>query len=109
MIDRLSKIFVFPEAIDMRSGFEKLAFFVREKLRQELNHGNLVLFLGKNRRRLKIIYFDGSGLVLITKRLEKNQFMNIVDLKEKTEISKQELQFILHGSVLRKYKPDRAA
>ena len=104
--DYKPKIFVYSEPIDMRFGFERLSYLIREEMGKNIDIGDLFLFLGKNRRRLKAIRFDGSGLVLSTKRIEKKKgFMNIKDLEGRLEISHEELELILHGSVLRKYLP----
>ncbi len=104
-IPRNVKVFVYGEPIDMRCGFERLSFFAREKMKININQGHLFLFLGKNRRRLKILFYDGSGLCLLAKRMEKDSFMRIEDL-DTQEISRRDLRYIMHGSVLRSYKPD---
>lgn len=101
------RIFIYQEAIDMRCGFDRLSFFIREKMKSSIDLGHVYLFLGKNRKRLKAIYFDGSGLVLVHKRLEKNSFMNVNELSDVSEISMSELKLIFHGSVLRKVVLDR--
>lgn len=101
------RIFIFQEAIDMRCGFDRLSFFVREKMKSAIDAGHLYLFLGKNRRRIKALYFDGSGLVVVHKRMEKNSFMHVQDLADVKEISLSELKLIFHGSVLRKVVIDR--
>jgi transposase len=104
--DRKTKIFVYGEPIDMRIGFERLSYLIREEMGKDIDIGDLFLFLGKNRRRLKALRFDGSGLILLTKRMEKKKgFMNVKDLEGRVEINHQELELILHGSVLRKYLP----
>lgn len=100
------KVFVFQEAIDMRCGFERLSYFIKEKMQSDVNQGNIFLFLGNNHRRLKALFYDGSGLVLISKRMEKESFTKLSDLKF-NEITMGELKFILHGSVIRKYSPDK--
>lgn len=89
----------------MRLGFERLTFFVKEKHRQVIDEGNLFLFLGTNRKRLKILYFDGSGLILLVKRMEKGNFMNVSELSLRAEISMRDLKLILRGSVLREFHP----
>ncbi len=96
-----SRVFVYGEPIDMRAGFERLSFLVREKFQQDVLEGHLFLFLGKNRRRLKTLFFDRSGLVLISKRLESGKFMPITDLCDVKEITCTELKFLLSGSHLR--------
>jgi transposase len=101
------RVFIYQEGIDMRCGFDKLSFFIRDKMKSSIDSGNLFLFLGKNRKRLKALYFDGSGLVLVHKRMEKTSFMNVADLGDVKEISLSELKLIFHGSVLRKVVLDR--
>ena len=101
------KVFIYHEAIDMRCGFERLSYFVKEKMSKQINQGHLFLFLGKNRRRLKLLFYDGSGLVLLSKRMEKERFMSIDELDTK-EITRRDLRYILHGSVLRQYRPEKS-
>jgi len=104
--DSRMKVFVYSEPIDMRLGFERLSYLVREEMGQDIDVGDLFLFLGRNRHRLKALRFDGSGLILLTKRMEKKRgFMNVRDLDGRVELSHQELELILHGSVIRKYLP----
>jgi len=90
----------------MRSSFERLSYYVRDRMERNLSAGHVFVFVGKNRRRPKALVYDGSGLILITKRLEKNRFMNLEELEKRLEISLFELELLLHGSVIRKYKPD---
>lgn len=96
------RVFVYSSAIDMRAGFERLAYFVREHLRGQIDQGHVYLFFGKNRRRLKAIYFDGSGLVLVSKRIERGNFMSFAELDGRGEITVQDLRLIFHGSVIRR-------
>jgi len=53
------RVFIYQEPIDMRSGFEKLLHFVRDKMQNNINQGHLYLFFGKNRRRLKALFLMG--------------------------------------------------
>lgn len=106
-IARGVKVFVFEDPVDMRCGFERLSYFVKEKMGKQINQGHLFLFLGKNRRRLKLLFYDGSGLVLLSKRMEKERFMAISDL-DTGEITRRDLRYIMHGSVLRQYRPDES-
>lgn len=68
------KVFVALEPIDMRKGFEGLHAAVSEKLKADVHSGALFAFTNKKRTRLKIIYWDKTGLWLMTKRLEKGTF-----------------------------------
>jgi transposase len=96
------RVFVYSSAIDMRAGFERLSYFVREHLRGHIDQGHVYLFFGKNRRRLKAIYFDGSGLVLVAKRIERGNFMSITELDGRGEITLADLRLIFHGSVIKR-------
>jgi len=95
------RVFVFLEAIDMRSGFDRLLYYARDKMKAVIDQGHVYLFFGKNRRRLKAIFYDGTGLVLVAKRMERGHFMSIREL-EKSEITLSDLRLIFHGSVIRR-------
>lgn len=68
------KVFVALDPVDMRKGFEGLHAAVGEKLKEEVRSGALFVFANKRRTRLKSLYFDGTGLWLMTKRLEQGTF-----------------------------------
>jgi transposase len=68
------KVYVALDPIDMRKGFEGLYAAVSEKLQADVKSGALFVFTNNKRTRLKVLYFDGTGLWLMTKRLEKGTF-----------------------------------
>lgn len=102
------RIFIYREPIDMRCGFEKLHSYCIHHMSAIMDQGHVYLFFGKNRRRLKVLVYDGSGLVLIAKRIERGQFMSHSELLGRAEISQDELRLILHGSVIRRPILDRS-
>ena len=102
------RIFVYREAIDMRCGFERLHSFCVHQMTAVMDQGHVYLFFGKNRKRLKILVYDGSGLILIAKRIERGQFMSHTELLGRAEITQEELKLILHGSVVRRPVLDRS-
>jgi transposase len=69
-----TKIYVAVEAVDMRKGFEGLYGLVRDQLRADPLSGHLFLFSNRTRTRLKALVWDGSGLWVCAKRLEKGRF-----------------------------------
>jgi transposase len=69
-----TKIYIAVEAIDMRKGFEGLHGLVRDRLGQDPLSGHLFLFTNKTKTRLKALVWDGSGLWVCAKRLEKGRF-----------------------------------
>jgi transposase len=103
------RVFIYQEVIDMRSGFEKLHHFIRDKMRNNINQGHLYLFFGKNRKRLKALFYDGTGLVLISKRIERGRFMARVELGEITEITIIELKQIFSGGLIIRPQVDRSS
>jgi transposase len=68
------KVFVAVEPCDLRQGFGGLETLVRERLGEDLRHGALFVFSNRRHTRLKMLYFDGTGLWLLTKRLEQGTF-----------------------------------
>ena len=69
-----TKIFIATESIDMRKGFEGLHGLVRDHLNQDPLSGHLFLFTNKTKTRLKALVWDGGGLWVCAKRLEKGRF-----------------------------------
>jgi transposase len=93
-------VFIHKEPIDMRFGFHRLTGLVKKSHgMQRLLDGHVFTFFGNNRFRIKILFFDGTGLVLLTKRIEKGRFMWVRDI-EFEEVSFSELEQLVHGSVL---------
>ena len=69
-----TKIFLSVSAVDMRKGFNGLYGLVRDQLGQDPTSGHLFLFANKERTRVKVLVWDGSGLWVCAKRLEKGRF-----------------------------------
>ena len=68
------KVFVAVEPCDMGKGFSELTGLVSERQGEEVRGGALFAFTNRRRTRLKLLYFDGSGLWLLAKRLEQGTF-----------------------------------
>jgi transposase len=68
------KIFVAVEPCDLRKSFNGLYGLVSERLGENPRDGSLFVFSNRRRTRLKILYWDGSGLWILTKRLEQGTF-----------------------------------
>jgi transposase len=69
-----TKIYIAIDAVDMRKGFEGLYGLVRDHLGQDPLSGHLFLFTNRSRTRLKALVWDGSGLWICAKRLERGGF-----------------------------------
>lgn len=60
---------------DMRKGLDGLATLVQEHLKKDPFSGHLFAFRGSNASRLKILFWDGNGLCLFSKRLHQGGFI----------------------------------
>ena len=68
------KVYLASEPCDMRKSFNGLSSAVRNKLQLDPLSGAAFLFTNKRRNLLKILYWDGTGLWVLSKRLEKGTF-----------------------------------
>jgi transposase len=64
-----TRIFVALQPVDMRAGLNRLYAHVETRLNQDPPSGHLFVFTNRLRNRVKILYFDGSGLWVCAKRL----------------------------------------
>ncbi len=74
MIPHGVEIFVGLDPIDLRWGFHRLTGLVTERLGRDARSGALFVFFGKRREALKVLFFDGTGVCLFYKRLDKGTF-----------------------------------
>jgi len=98
-----TRIYVALGATDLRKGFDGLYGIVRDRLGLEVRSGHLFLFANARRNRLKILYWDGSGLWSCAKRLEGGRFSwpVVEDQAERVSLSHEELSLLLGGIDLR--------
>jgi transposase len=68
------QVFIALEPIDMRWSFDRLAGAVQERIGYDARGGALFVFFGKRKTALKVLFFDGSGLCLFYKRLDRKVF-----------------------------------
>ncbi len=59
---------------DMRRSFDGLAALVTASLERDPLAGDFFLFVSRNRRQAKVLYWDGTGLCIFAKRLEQGRF-----------------------------------
>ncbi len=69
-----TRVFVALGPVDLRQSFNGLYAAVQQKLNQDPLSGHLFVFSNRSRNRLKLLYWDGSGLWVCAKRLEKGRF-----------------------------------
>jgi len=96
-MNRLARIFVCHEPTDLRKGFQGLSTIVADFLEEELISNAYFAFLNRNRDQIKILYFDGDGLAIWQKRLEKGRFPK--QKKPDPLMSRQNFLMLLEGIV----------
>jgi len=69
-----TRVFVALAPVDLRLGFNGLSAYVQGVLQQEVLSGAVFVFTNKHRNRLKLLWWDGSGLILCVKRPERGRF-----------------------------------
>jgi transposase len=70
-----TKVFLACSPVDLRNGFDGLAAKAQQVIGADPFSGHLFLFRGKRGDYLKALYWDGTGLCLFAKRLEKGRFV----------------------------------
>jgi transposase len=91
------RVYAAPTATDMRKGFDGLLALARDVICQEPLSGHLFLFVAKNRKRAKVLFWDGTGLCIFHKRLEQGRFVAPWQRAELT-MTGSELALLLEGS-----------
>lgn len=74
MIPHGVEVFVGLDPIDLRWSFDRLSGVVGEQIAREPRSGALFVFFGRRRDAMKIFFFDGSGLCIFYKRLDRGAF-----------------------------------
>jgi len=94
-----TRIYLAAGVTDMRKGFEGLYGLVRDRLACDPLSGHVFLFCNGDRNRLKLIFWDGSGLWVCTKRLEKGRFRwpEATGEESKVILSHEELMLLVGG------------
>jgi len=76
-LNRRTKIFVCKEPTDMRASYDSLFQRAKTVLLKDPFSGHLFLFVNRRRTSCKCLYYDGTGFVILAKRLEKGSFSRL--------------------------------
>ena len=101
-IPRHVRVHAYAAPADLRKGYEGLSALVRQELGRNPLSGDLYLFANRTRRRAKVLLFDGTGLCLYCKRLDKGIFACLWRDPSRRHLSLtvSELALFLEGSAL---------
>ncbi len=93
-----TRVYLAVGGTDLRKGFDGLYGLVRSRLASDPATGHLFVFCNATRNRIKVLHFDGSGLWICAKRLEKGRFRwPVEDGVSRVSISAEELSMLLSG------------
>ena len=98
------KVYLAIEACDMRKSFNGLYALALEHLCEDPRKGSLFVFSNRRRNRCKLLYYDGSGLWVLAKRLEKGTFSwpsERIGKSAKMSLAPEALSMLLNGIDLR--------
>lgn len=92
-------VHAYAEPADMRKSFDALSALVHQGLGRDPLCGDLFLFVSRDRRRAKVLYWDGTGLCVFAKRLEQGRFSAPWRTDGKpARLTVSELTLLLEGS-----------
>ncbi len=89
-----SKVMVFATPVDMRMGYDGLFGLVRESGADAIS-GDVFLFVSRDRTRAKALFWDGNGLNIWMKRMERGRF---ADVFNRDQMTIRELSLFFEGS-----------
>ena len=82
---------------DMRKGFPGLALVVQETLKRDPHNGHLFVFRGRRGDRIKVLWHDGQGACLFSKKLERGRFIWPSPADGAVTITPAQLGYLLEG------------
>ena len=100
-----AKVYLSCRPTDMRKGFNGLTAQVANVLRNDPYGGHVFVFRGKRGDYVKILYWDGSGLCLFAKKLERDRFVWPPVVDGKLQITAAQLALLLEGMDWRRTVP----
>ena len=92
-----TKVFLACQPVDMRKGFNGLAAQVATVITMDPYCGHVFVFRGKRGDYVKVLYWDGSGLCLYAKRLEKGRFVWPPIIDERLHLTAAQLALLIEG------------
>jgi transposase len=98
-INSVSKYYLYHSSIDMRKGFDSLCGLVRNEMKLNPLDRNIYIFIGRRLNQIKLLQWDGDGLCMYHKRLERGTYeMPKVDaISQSFYINSTTLQCLLQG------------
>lgn len=96
-ISKAEKIYIACGYTDMRKSIDGFAAIIQQNFHLNPFQNSLFLFCGRKRDRMKALYWEGDGFLLLYKRLENGRFQWPLNAEAVRAISDQELRWLLEG------------
>ena len=96
-ISKADKIYIACGYTDMRKAIDGLAAIVQQNFQLDPFQNSLFLFCGRRRDRMKALYWEGDGFLLLYKRLENGKFQWPMTPQDVRTITSQEFRWLLEG------------
>lgn len=96
-ISKAENIYIACGHTDMRKSIDGFSAIIQQNFQLNPFQNSLFLFCGRHRDRMKALYWEGDGFVLLYKRLESGRFQWPRDAEAVRAISDQELRWLLEG------------
>jgi transposase len=101
--NRRTKVFVCKEPTDMRASYDTLFSKAKGVLKQDPFSGHLFVFINARRTSIKCLFYDGTGLVIVAKRMERGLFSRINPMyKGELKLTAAEFALFFEGADLEK-------
>jgi transposase len=92
-----TKIWIAAGVTDLRRGFDGMSVLVQTKLEKSPLSGQVFIFRGRRGDLVKLIWFDGDGLCLFSKRLERGKFIWPQATEGSVSLTRAQLSMLLEG------------
>ncbi len=100
-VSAATRVFVALAPVDLRQSFNGLYGVVQVQLKEDPLSGHLFVFTNRSRNRIKVLYWDGSGLWVCAKRLEKGRFSWPEGGGASSQLRSEELTALVSGLEVR--------
>jgi hypothetical protein len=95
---RARRVFIHRDVVDLRQAHNGLSNLVTHGMGRDLLDGDIFLFVSRDRKTAKALVWDGTGLAIFHKRMEKTRIMSFDGLSDQHEVSAHDFTLVLGGA-----------
>jgi len=106
----VKSIYLYSTKVDFRKQIDGLIGLIEFEFNHDVIDGSLFIFVNRQKNKLKMIFYDGSGFWMFYKRMEKGKFKNdFGDVSKLISLDERQLRYLLEGLSINKKYPDKIA